>query len=607
MIRKIVLWILVFMTVAGQNLRNPLGNLITVPAHAIPSLQNNQNPSTKSDSLITTFVRAAQTYNQEHVFDSLASIAVSLAESTFDDRKMLKISLNYFKNVSIRGRFIDFAVLTERTEQLLLETDLNADKFEYWLIISNAAARLYYPEIAHKFALKAISESGYDKNPAKQVRAVLALGKSLEMQQLYIEAYQNFLEALFTIEKIDNKILKKSLKMLTYDHLYDFHTVVRDFDHAAENKNLEIKLIESEEKTDSIRLMWAKYDLCGLLVLAEKNQHLKHFLDELIEFSTRKNELRLRDYTFALYRTYLNKVNDNKGIYELYHLQYPHELARLKEIEPIVFYQTQARIAEYQHDMPDAFSNYRKAINLIDESLNPLLISNFYKRYGQFLLRNGQVREAKIAFRESFSQAEKIQYLDFMKETSKYLDTVSVMLGEYKDAHKYATIHRSILVRENELNQQSEFLKMELSNESRRIELLKQRKDEALRRKHNLQYFLITILITVIFLLFILLNRFRVPAWVVKGLAFLNILMIFELIILFLDQRIHHLAAGEPIKVFILKVLILIILFPLHHVTEEAFIRNMTKKQLIFKPGYTHFRHFIHKLWPWLDDSKKEE
>jgi hypothetical protein len=236
MIRKIVFLIFVFISFAGENLGNHPGILNQVQNNGETSFQNNKNPSTTIDSLIIAFVREAHTYNHEHIFDSLASIAVSLAESTFDDRKMLKISLNYFKHVSIRGRFTDFVVLTERTEQLLLENDLNMDKFEFWLIISSAAAKLYFPDIAHKFALKALSESGYDKNPVKQVKAVLALGKSLEMQKFYIEAYQNFLEALFNVEKIENKSLKKSLKILTYDHLHDFHTVVRDFDHAAQYK-----------------------------------------------------------------------------------------------------------------------------------------------------------------------------------------------------------------------------------------------------------------------------------------------------------------------------------------------------------------------------------
>lgn len=607
MIRKITLLIFLFILNVTDSL--PVNGLSIFQAHVISesSAQNAFDPTKRIDSLIEAFVHEANLNNHEQDFDSLAAIAFSLAESIFDNQKMLEIGRNYFKHVSLRGKYVDFAILAERTEQLLLENDQYKEKFEYWLIISNAAAKLYYAEIAHKFALKAISESGYDKKPAQQIKAVLALGKSLEIQQFYIEAYQNFLEALFMLEKINNSQQKKELKMLTYDHLFDFHSVVMDFEHAAQYKKLEIKLIESESTVDSVRLMWAKYDLCGLLVLAEKYQNLKAFLEELIEFSNRKKDLRLKDFTFSLYRTYLNKVNDINGLYELYLFKYPDELTRLEIIEPIVYFQTMAKIAEFQNNLPDAFYNYDQAINQINESLNPVLISNFYKRYGQFLLRNGRVRDAKAAFAESFQQAKRIQYLDFMKETSKYLDSVSVMLGDYKGAHTYSAIHKAVLIKQHELNQQTEFLKMELANESRRIEWLKQQRDEQIKRKYNLQYLLITVLITLIFLLFILLNRFRVPEWAVKGLAFLNILMLFELIILFLDQRIHQLAHGEPIKIFIVKVLILIILFPLHHVTEEAFIKSLTRKKLILKPSYTQFKHFIHKLWPWLENSKRDE
>jgi len=240
---------------------------------------------------------------------------------------------------------------------------------------------------------------------------------------------------------------------------------------------------------------------------------------------------------------------------------------------------------------------------LVAQNTSPAFKSNFYFRYGQFLLKHDKIKEAKNSFLQAYRESERIDYLDFMLESSYYVDSISGVLGEYKEAYKFSTIHKNLLKKQAELNEQDEFLLMELANESKKLELSMQKQQEDQRRTFNLQYFMITLGISLLFLIFLVLSRYRVPEWVIRGLGFFSVLMLFEFIILVLDQKLHHMTHGAPLPIFIIKVTILTFLFPLHHFIEEAIIKFMMAKKQIWKPSKNDFKGIIYRLWPWLGNK----
>jgi len=104
-------------------------------------------------------------------------------------------------------------------------------------------------------------------------------------------------------------------------------------------------------------------------------------------------------------------------------------------------------------------------------------------------------------------------------------------------------------------------------------------------------------------ILFITASQLRVPEWIIKGSGFLGILMIFEFLILLLDHEIHHLTHGAPFWIFMIKVVILFVLFPLHHVIEHALINYMLKNKLLWKPGKFSMKKIAHTIWPWMGNK----
>jgi len=573
--------------------------------HDAPKHSGGQNKIifNKIDKILHSLVKEINEKNDDNRFDSLASMAIDLAESSFSIQKTLEVYQKYFESVQTNGKFVNYGALVNKTEKLALQNPDEIDKTDLWLNISQSGSRLNQSVIAQKFALKAFSDAELEKDTRRKVLSYLALGKSFEIQKYYVEAYQNYLNASYLAETLESGKVKTDIQKKYYHHLFEFHRGINDFDHAAQYKLLQTALIENQTEIDSTELLWAKLDLCGLNVLSKKYGNVVNDLDELVASATQKKHTKLKDFVFSLYRSYLIQTDDLKGFHRIYIVEHPQELTRLKNHQPVIYHQIRSKLAEFDKDIKGALTEFEKGRLLVSKNPSPAFKSNFYARYGHFLLKYNKLKEAKNSFLQAYLESEKIEYLDFMLETSYYLDSISGVLGEYEDAYKYSQIHKSLLIREAQLHEQEEFLLMELANESKKLELNLQKQQEEQKRAFNLQYFLITLAISLLFLIFLIMSRYKVPEWAIKGLGFFSVLMLFEFIILVLDQKLHHMTHGAPLWIFIIKVAILTFLFPLHHFIEEAIIKFMMAKKQLWKPSKKDLKGIAYRLWPWLGNK----
>lgn len=596
----VVLYIGIFSIqgISGGNKENPKKSVNKEIA-----IKQNKHLSKRIDHLLDSLENEIKFYNNDQSFDSLASYVISLAESSFDPKTQIQVYQKYFDLVQTKGDLVNFHSLVTRMEKLILQNASEMDRIGYWLSISKSGARLYISQTAQKFALKALSDSELGGNITNKISSYLALGKSFEIQKLYLEAYQNYLNAKYLTETIDQEETLDKYKKDCFHHLFEFYRVINDFDHAAEFKMQQIALIEHSEKMDSAEWLWSKLDLYSLKVLSKKYGDVEEKLDHLIFEANKKNYVKLKDFAFSLYRRYLIQTDDLNGYYKIYMKNHPEELSRMKTLQPTIYYLIKAKLAEFKNDAESAMEAFSMGKKLLQKNENPAFKSNFFTRYGQFLLKHGKNNDAKDAFVLAFNEAQKIDYLDYMLENSYYLDSISGLLGQYKDAYKYAVIHKNLLMEQAKLNEQEEFLMLELANESKQIELAQQKQAEQQKRTNNIQYFIISLAISLLFLIFLIVSRFKVPEWSIRGLGFFSVLMLFEFIILILDHQIHHMTHGAPLWIFIIKVLILTFLFPLHHYIEEAIIRFMMAKKMLWNPSRNSFKQIALRLWPWLGNK----
>ena len=313
------------------------------------------------DEICGEFCLEIEVNNDDRVFDSLAYKAIQKAEASFDHDLILKVNLRYLEKVQLPGSFVDYKKIAARTELLTLEGKESNNNFKNYIILSQSASRLRYSDLSHRYALKAFSEASMSKDPVKKVSAYLAMGKSLQLQQLYVEAYQNLLNAYYHSELISQGDVKRENKILCYQHISSFFGELNDFEQAAENKNKEIHLLQENNAIDSTQLFWAKLDLYGLAIQAKKYYDLPEKMEEIIQYSIRSGNQKMKDYTFASYRTFLLQNNDFQGFKKLYVDQYPDELERMRGNKALLYLRIKAYIAEYEKDLERSLSYYKAA------------------------------------------------------------------------------------------------------------------------------------------------------------------------------------------------------------------------------------------------------
>ena len=569
------------------------------PSHGDPA---DEHPTASLDDPdCIRFKELLQVYNDPATFDSVAYEAIQSAEAGFNREEILRTNLCCLEVIENNPyKYLDFEKLVERTEELSLKFHSLKSNLETWLILSESAARLYKTELANKYALKAFSEANMGKNVGIKVRACLALGNSQILQKHYLEAYQNFLNALYQSEMIDDAESRKAYQKSCHKHLSAFFNELRDFDQAAEYKLLEIKNINQDHPVDSLALYWAKLDMLGIAIRSKKYRDIPGEFEDIAQFALREKNQKLFDFSLATYRTYLIEANDLKGFYDLYALKHPEELKKLEKSDPISYYRIYAYISEYQGNFEMADEYYKQAETLVNATQHGVYQANYYRRYGQFLLRDHKPDEALQIFQKAYDLAKESQYLDYLIESARYIDSLSYQAGDIARAYDFSKVHAGLKEKQNKLVEDEEFMLMALQNESRQMELIRKKKEEELKKKYNLQYFLITFGIIALMTLVIVVNHFRVPEWVIRGSGFLGILMIFEFLILILDNEIHHMTHGAPLWIFIIKVSILFVLFPLHHLVEKSVISYMLHNKLIWKPRRGSLKKIAHKIWPWM-------
>jgi hypothetical protein len=168
-----------------------------------------------------------------------------------------------------------------------------------------------------------------------------------------------------------------------------------------------------------------------------------------------------------------------------------------------------------------------------------------------------------------------------LKNYSAQLKSLYEGEGNYKEAYAFSVLYEQYKDSVGMLGREKDLALMEIDNVAKQTQRDTELANAEHRRKHNLQYMLITIVVAVVFLLMIMIGMFKVSATVIRIMGFLSLIFFFEFIILILDHWIHQLTHGEPWKIWLIKIGIISMLLPLHHYLEHKLIRYLLSRHLI--------------------------
>lgn len=495
--------------------------------------------------------------------DSLLNKGIEIAEQSYEPDQLIDAYSNYLL-------VIDDYHYSDKVKKIIASLKSTggqipepAVSWKCKIALAKGYELTFQMEEAKDQAYQALTIAIQLKDQEKIAKSHLVLGNILREMNNNIEAIRNFLDAL-TISENEDDVL---LRMECYNELSNFYNLIKAYDKSINYKLKEIDIAENASNPDSVRIMTLKFDL---EVIAFNNRTVNEKqLYTILNFADRHHIEKLKRYSLTAFRNHLIKQNDLGQLYHLYNDEFPDELLYLKENDTTNYYRMQAFFYEYKGQNDSAKIFYDLAAMRMTDSPDKLRQVSFYLRYGDFLMRRGNLNEATEKYLYSYNLSSSIPYYEFILEATDKLENIYVQQNDYANAYKYNSINRNISDSLQNMNQKEQLQLIELEKEeAMRIQRIEQAKDE-LRRRNNIQYTAITIIIASAFILLVLLGGLNVSPVIIRMVGFICFILFFEFLILLFDTWIHHLTHGEPWKILGIKILLMCGLLPMHHLIEK--------------------------------------
>ncbi|GHM99682.1 hypothetical protein WSM22_11720 [Cytophagales bacterium WSM2-2] len=512
--------------------------------------------------------------------DSLAFLGQATAEGTRDRklivRAYLRDATRFLRN-NPKGSYIEKSM--ERLQKALAisrSERLSESLVECEIIL----ARCYRirGEIAKAIAAnnEAVATLPEIHNDSLSVMAYNSLGLSLVNKNDMVAAFKAYLAALTLAEQTKNS----SVLVICYDRLMDFYLRLKNQEKA---KDYAFKIREANASKKDSFLAIRDLIRIGQVYSADKDLPMAKFYFEKAAHIA--DSMKAGDYKVEVKLGLVNMYIGNNRFKEGYNLilKSPEIFAYIKRIG--LNYEIDKANGYFQmmlgrYDSSDLY--YKRAELFYKTDAAPVPKYNFYDQYC-LLFKTTKQWDKAIAIELKAKQAiETTGNIELLATAVQTLDSLYLMKGDFTTAYRYHNQYQLLHDSLQKLSKEKDLQSLEIENENKRKERETAQAEEDLRRRHNLQYMAITVVIGGIFILLVAFGLFKVSTGVVKAMGFFAFIFLFEFITLIADKQIHHLTHGEPWKILMIKIVLVAGMLPLHHWLEEKVIHYIMQKHGAF-------------------------
>jgi tetratricopeptide (TPR) repeat protein len=228
---------------------------------------------------------------------------------------------------------------------------------------------------------------------------------------------------------------------------------------------------------------------------------------------------------------------------------------------------------------------FQRAYPFFDRSPNPTNQMNFFAQLADVYRKMGRYDTAISLYTRVKDVADRVGQLEPARAAAKHLDSLYMQKGDFQMASKFNGIYYELKDSVEKLNKEKELAQVEAADEQLRLVRLEKEKQEAKRKRFNIQYLGITVGITALFVALVMLGMFRVSATTIKMIGFFAFLMFFEFIFLIFKKNIYSITEGEPWKDLLFMIGLAALLLPLHHWLEHRVIHYLTSHNRLTEAG----------------------
>ena len=248
---------------------------------------------------------------------------------------------------------------------------------------------------------------------------------------------------------------------------------------------------------------------------------------------------------------------------------------------PHYFDQIKAIIYSYGGYPDSALYYFKISENAFKTYYDPITKKDFFLEYTISMLKQKDSSLIIPYAEQLYTYSKEVADYKNMIYSSEILQKVYGAKGDFKNAFFYSTQRNRYKDTLELLTRDKELALLEIDNVNKRRKADEEQKIIESRRRYNLQYLLITVIIATAFILLILIGMFKVSRLTIRTMGFLSLIFLFEFIILLLDNWIHVITHGEPWQVWLIKIAIISVMLPMHHTFEDKLVHYLLSKKLI--------------------------
>jgi signal transduction histidine kinase/CheY-like chemotaxis protein len=287
-----------------------------------------------------------------------------------------------------------------------------------------------------------------------------------------LEEFRIYMNELQSAKRLNDD----SAMMSCYSHLSEFYSLSGINEKAKFYKNEELALLYKMKPVDSLKLYNLFSDYQGVLFSAGEKLEKKEVY-RIMNFAIRNDHQELLKKCHQLYRSYLAQ-NDLMSEYStFYEKDYPQELQWIKENDRVNYLRIKATLFEV-HEMVDSALHYLQlSSDLIKNDANKYLVAKFYIRFGQFMERRQNVKNAIEQYETSLTYSEQTRFSPFILEATSRLEDLYFELGNYQEALKYARKNMALKDEINNAAKRDDLLQLEIEKEKELVEMEIEKKE----------------------------------------------------------------------------------------------------------------------------------
>lgn len=257
------------------------------------------------------------------------------------------------------------------------------------------------------------------------------------------------------------------------------------------------------------------------------------------------------------------------------------------------YYWNLGNVYNYSNRPDSAIYYYTLAEPGLQKGFEASVQKSMYKEMGHCYTQLKNYNNAIACYEKALAISEKQKdYANASTITGK-LSGLYANTNDYKQAFVYNEKNNFYKDTVQQMNAQREVVLLEVDRETKKHEEDMAEREAAARRTRNLQYTGIAIAIASVFAFMILLGMFPVSRLTIKMLSFFAFICLFEFIVLLIDTWLHKLAHGEPMKIWLAKIVLIGVLVPVQHFLEHGVVHFLASQRLLRMRQHLSMR----KMW----------